>query len=294
MPHRVRRSHMPPPFQRYFRYIFDHSTTAWTDGRTVVDMKPYPVHRWAGMLLAAVAGRVLLSGCGYNEFQTKDEATKAAWGEVVNQYQRRADLIPNLVNTVKGYASHERKRWKPSPSARAAATSFQITPEVLNNPEAFQKFQQVQGELSGALSRLMAVSENYPHLKADTSFRDLQSQLEGTENRITVARQRYIAAVQDYNVLARSFPTNLTAMMFGYQVKPSFTVENEKADLDRAEGRLRQVSVNAMNPLLRLLCRPRAILSRWVRPSALPRSVLCRAEAPRNSSAPTTVPPSCR
>jgi LemA protein len=171
----------------------------------------------------------LLSGCGYNQFQTKDEATKAAWAEVVNQYQRRADLIPNLVNTVKGYATHERETLEAVTRARAAATSFQITPEVLNNPEAFQKFQQVQGELSSALSRLMAVSENYPQLKADASFRDLQSQLEGTENRITVARQRYIAAVQDYNVTVRSFPTNLTAMMFGYQAKPSFTVANEKS-----------------------------------------------------------------
>lgn len=170
-----------------------------------------------------------LTACGYNDFQSKDENIKAAWGEVVNQYQRRADLIPNLVNTVKGYASHERGTLEAVIKARAAATSFQITPEVLNNPDAFKKFQQVQGELSSALSRLMAVSENYPNLKADTSFRDLQSQLEGTENRITVARQRYIASVQDYNVLARRFPTNLTAMVFGYEVKPSFTVENEKA-----------------------------------------------------------------
>jgi LemA protein len=192
-------------------------------------MKPTLFTRWAGMLLAAILTSALLSGCGYNQFQTKDEATKAAWGEVVNQYQRRADLIPNLVNTVKGYASHEKDTLESVTRARAAATSFQITPEVLNNPEAFQKFQQVQGELSGALSRLMAVSENYPQLKADASFRDLQSQLEGTENRITVARQRYIGAVQDYNVTVRSFPTNLTAMAFGYQAKPSFTVENEKA-----------------------------------------------------------------
>jgi LemA protein len=192
-------------------------------------MKPSLFTRWAGMLLAAVLAATLLSGCGYNQFQTKDEATKAAWAEVVNQYQRRADLIPNLVNTVKGYATHEKDTLEAVTRARAAATSFQITPEVLNNPEAFQKFQQVQGELSSALSRLMAVSENYPQLKADASFRDLQSQLEGTENRITVARQRYIAAVQDYNVTVRSFPTNLTAMMFGYQAKPSFTVENEKS-----------------------------------------------------------------
>lgn len=180
-------------------------------------------------MLLAFAMAALLSGCGYNQFQTKDEAVKAAWGEVVNQYQRRADLIPNLVNTVKGYASHEKETLESVTRARAAATSFQITPEVLNNPEAFQKFQQVQGELSGALSRLMVVVEKYPDLKADASFRDLQSQLEGTENRITVARQRYIVAVQEYNVHVRSFPTNLTAMMFGYDVKPSFTVENEKA-----------------------------------------------------------------
>ncbi|MEN3291945.1 MAG: LemA protein [Burkholderiales bacterium] len=178
----------------------------------------------------AIAGLIsILSACGYNDFQAKDEGVKAAWSEVVNQYQRRADLIPNLVNTVKGYASHERETLEAVTKARAAATSFQITPEVLNNPEAFKKFQQVQGELSSALSRLMAVSENYPQLKADSSFRDLQSQLEGTENRITVARQRYIQAVADYNILARSFPTNLTAMMFHYEVRPSFTVDNEKA-----------------------------------------------------------------
>jgi LemA protein len=184
---------------------------------------------WFRLLAAAVLASTLLSGCGYNQFQAKDEATKAAWGEVVNQYQRRADLIPNLVNVVKGYASHEKDTLEAVTRARAAATSFQITPEVLNDPAAFQKFQQVQGELSSALSRLMAVSENYPNLKADTSFRDLQSQLEGTENRITVARQRYIASVQDYNVTVRSFPTNITAMIFGYKAKPSFTVENEKA-----------------------------------------------------------------
>ncbi|WP_343653884.1 LemA family protein [Herbaspirillum sp.] len=179
--------------------------------------------------LAVAMTALTLSGCGYNEFQAKDEATKAAWGEVVNQYQRRADLIPNLVNTVKAYASHEKDTLEAVTRARAAATSFQITPEVLNDPQAFAKFQQVQGELSSALSRLMVVSENYPQLKADASFRDLQSQLEGTENRITVARQRYIAAVKDYNILARSFPTNITAKLFSYEVKPSFTVDNEKA-----------------------------------------------------------------
>ncbi len=170
-----------------------------------------------------------LSACGYNDFQAKDESIKAAWSEVVNQYQRRADLIPNLVNTVKGYASHEKETLEAVINARAAATSIQVTPEVLENPQAFQRFQQAQGELSSALSRLMAVAENYPQLKADGLFRDLQSQLEGTENRISVARQRYIKAVQEYNVLARSFPTNLTAMMFDYEVKPTFTVENEKA-----------------------------------------------------------------
>jgi LemA protein len=192
-------------------------------------MTPSLFSRWSRLFAAALLASTLLSGCGYNDFQTKDEATKAAWSEVVNQYQRRADLIPNLVNTVKGYATHERETLEAVTRARAAATSFQITPEVLNDPKAFAKFQQVQGELSSALSRLMAVSENYPQLKADTSFRDLQSQLEGTENRITVARQRYIASVQDYNVTVRSFPTNITAKIFGYQPKPSFTVENEKA-----------------------------------------------------------------
>lgn len=179
--------------------------------------------------LAIVALASTLSACGYNDFQAKDETVKAAWGEVVNQYQRRADLIPNLVNTVKGYATHERATLEAVTKARAAATSIQVTPEVLNDPQAFNKFQQAQGELSSALSRLMAISENYPQLKADTSFRDLQSQLEGTENRITVARQRYIVAVRDYNVLVRSFPSNLTAKIFDYPVKPSFTVENEKA-----------------------------------------------------------------
>lgn len=172
---------------------------------------------------------ILLSGCGYNQFQARDEAVKAAWGEVVNQYQRRADLVPNLVNTVKGYASHEKETLEAVTKARAAATSVQVTPEVLNDPQAFQRFQQAQGQLTQALSRLLAVSENYPQLKADGLFRDLQSQLEGTENRITVARQRYIKSVEEYNVLARSFPTNLTAMMFGYPVRPSFTVDNEKA-----------------------------------------------------------------
>ncbi|MHA6886149.1 LemA family protein [Ralstonia pseudosolanacearum] len=196
---------------------------------SVPSLRPmrFSVLRWLSLALAVLAAP-FLSACGYNDFQAKDEATKAAWAEVVNQYQRRADLIPNLVNTVKGYATHERETLEAVTRARAAATSIQVTPETLKDPAAFQKFQQAQGELSSALSRLMAVSENYPQLKADASFRDLQSQLEGTENRITVARQRYIRAVQDYNVLARSFPTNLTAKAMGYEIKPSFTVENEK------------------------------------------------------------------
>jgi LemA protein len=185
--------------------------------------------RWTRLLLTISLVASVLSGCGYNQFQTRDEAIKAAWGEVVNQYQRRADLIPNLVNTVKGYATHEKDTLEAVTRARAAATSMQVTPEVLNDPAAFEKFQKVQGELSSALSRLMVVTENYPTLKADAGFRDLQSQLEGTENRITVARNRYITSVQEYNVLARSFPNNLTAMVFGYKVKPSFTVENEKS-----------------------------------------------------------------
>jgi LemA protein len=184
--------------------------------------------KWTNWLAVAFLG-LLLSGCGYNEFQSKDETTKAAWSEVVNQYQRRADLIPNLVNTVKGYASHERETLEAVTRARASATSMQVTPEVLNDPGAFQRYQQAQGQLTQALSRLMVVAEKYPDLKADASFRDLQSQLEGTENRITVARNRYINTVREYNVLARSFPTNLTAMMFGYQVKPNFAVENERA-----------------------------------------------------------------
>jgi len=169
-----------------------------------------------------------LTGCGYNEFQTRDEQVKAAWSEVVNQYQRRTDLIPNLVNTVKGFAAQEQQVLLGVTEARARVGSIQATPELINNPEAFNKFQAAQGELSSALSRLMVVVEKYPELKSDQNFRDLQAQLEGTENRITVARQRYIKSVQEYNILARQFPTNLTAMVFGYAVKPSFTVENEK------------------------------------------------------------------
>ena len=169
----------------------------------------------------------LLSGCGYNAFQTGDEAVKSAWSEVVNQYQRRADLVPNLVSTVQGYASHEKEVLTQVTQARAQVGGIQATPELINNPEAFAKFQQAQAGLSSALSRLLVVAENYPNLKADASFRDLQAQLEGTENRITVARNRYIKSVQEYNTTVRSFPTNLTAMLFSYSPKPNFTVQNE-------------------------------------------------------------------
>ena len=181
--------------------------------------------KWLLILASALA----LTGCGYNDFQRLDEQTKSAWSEVLNQYQRRADLVPNIVATVKGEANFEQETLTKVVEARAKATSMQVTPEVLNNPEAFQKFQQAQGELSSALSRLLVVSERYPDLKANQGFQDLRVQLEGTENRITVARNRYIKAVADYNVLARQFPTNLTAMLFNYSVKPSFTVENEAA-----------------------------------------------------------------
>jgi len=170
-----------------------------------------------------------LSGCGYNTIQTTDEQVKAAWAEVLNQYQRRADLVPNLVNVVKAEANFEQETLTQVVEARSKATSIQATPELINDPEAFNKFQQAQGELSGALSRLLLITENYPNLKANQGFRDLQTQLEGTENRITVARNRYIKSVQDYNVTVRSFPNNLTAMVMGYEVKPSFTVENEAA-----------------------------------------------------------------
>ena len=178
-------------------------------------------------LVATVAASVSLSGCGYNDFQRLDEQTKSAWSEVLNQYQRRADLIPNIVATVKGEANFEQETLTKVVEARAKATSIQATPELINNPEAFNKFQQAQGELSGALSRLLVVSENYPNLKANQGFQDLRVQLEGTENRITVARNRYIQSVQEYNVLARSFPSNLTAKVMGYEVKPGFTVQNE-------------------------------------------------------------------
>lgn len=170
-----------------------------------------------------------LSGCGYNTFQALDEESKASWSEVLNQYQRRADLVPNLVETVKGYAAHEQEVLTDVANARSKVGSMQVTPELLNDPEAFARFQAAQGQLTGALSRLMAVAENYPNLKADQGFRDLQAQLEGTENRVAVARNRYIETVKAYNIAVRSFPNNLTAMAFGYQPKPSFTVENEKA-----------------------------------------------------------------
>jgi len=179
--------------------------------------------RWLSILACTLA----LTGCGYNQFQSLDEASKTAWSEVLNQYQRRADLVPNIVASVKGEASFEQDTLTKVIEARAKATSIQVTPETLNNPEAFNKFQQAQGELSSALSRLMVVSEQYPQLKANQAFRDLRVTLEGTENRITVARNRYIQTVNDYNVLARSFPTNLTAKVMGYPPKANFSVQNE-------------------------------------------------------------------
>ena len=185
---------------------------------------------WTGRTAAWLTAATLalgLSGCGYNDFQRLDEQVKAGWAEVLNQYQRRSDLIPNIVATVKGEANFEQETLTKVIEARSKATSIQATPELVNNPEAFNKFQAAQGELSSALSRLLVVTENYPNLKANQGFQDLRVQLEGTENRITVARNRYIKTVQDYNVLARSFPNNLTAMVFGYSVKPNFTVQNE-------------------------------------------------------------------
>lgn len=170
-----------------------------------------------------------LSGCGYNTLQTTDETIKSSWSEVLNQYQRRADLVPNLVSVVKGYASHESDVLLKVTEARSRVGQIQVTPELANDAAALKNFQAAQGELSGALSRLLAVSENYPQLKADGAFRDLQAQLEGTENRITVARNRYIEAVKEYNLTVRRFPSNLTARMFGYEVKPNFSVENEQA-----------------------------------------------------------------
>jgi LemA protein len=180
---------------------------------------------WA--ILVALAA-LSVSGCGYNTLQTNDEQIKSSWSEVVNQYQRRTDLIPNLVATVKGFAAQEKEVLLGVTNARAKVGSIQATPELLNSPEAFAKFQAAQGEMSSALSRLLAVSENYPQLKSDANFRDLQSQLEGTENRIAVARNSYIKSVQEYNVTVRSFPSNLTAMVFGFKTKSNFAVENEK------------------------------------------------------------------
>jgi len=179
-------------------------------------------------LAGALAAAVLLQGCGYNTLQRTDEQIKAAWAEVINQYQRRSDLIPNLVNTVAGFAAQEQQVLLGVASARAKVGSIQATPELINDPQAFTRFQQAQGELSSALSRLLVVVERYPELKSDQNFRDLQAQLEGTENRIAVARNRYIQAVQEYNVVVRQFPTNLTAMLFGFREKPQFTVGNQK------------------------------------------------------------------
>ena len=184
------------------------------------------IRHFAGLL--AVLATLALAGCGYNDLQRQDEGIKAAWSEVLNQYQRRADLVPNLVNTVKGYATHEEEVFTKVTEARANVGKVTINADQLDDAVALQKFQAAQGELSSALSRLMAVSENYPQLKADGLFQNLQAQLEGTENRITVARNRYIQTVQDYNTFVRSFPQNLTAMIFGYNTKANFTVENEK------------------------------------------------------------------
>ena len=184
--------------------------------------------KWLAVL-AVSTSLLSLSGCGYNTMQAQDEAANASWSEVVNQYQRRADLVPNLVNVVKGYAEHEKDVLTQVADARSKVGSMQVNADVLNDPELFAKFQAAQAQMSSALSRLMAISENYPNLKADQGFRDLQAQLEGTENRITVARNRYIETIKVYNIAIRSFPQNLTAMMFGYKTKPSFTVENEKA-----------------------------------------------------------------
>jgi len=179
---------------------------------------------WFTAALAAL----VLSGCGYNDLQRGDEQIKAAWSEVINQYQRRADLVPNLVATVKGFAEQEKEILTRVTEARARAGSIQATPELVDNPEAFAKFQAAQRELGGALSRLLVVAENYPQLKSDANFRDLQAQLEGTENRIAVARNRYIKSVEQYNVTVRQFPSNLTAMAFGYKPKANFAVENER------------------------------------------------------------------
>ena len=179
------------------------------------------------VLLAVLTG--LVSGCGYNQIQINDEQVNAAWSEVLNQYKRRADLIPNLVSVVQGYAGHEKEVLLRVTEARASVAGIKATPELINDPAAFGKFQKAQSELGGALSRLLVVSENYPQLKADANFRDLQAQVEGTENRITVARNRYIKTVQEYNISVRTFPNSLTAMATGWKVKANFTVEDEKA-----------------------------------------------------------------
>lgn len=195
------------------------------------------------LLIVAILCTFCLSGCGYNTLQSTDEQIKASWAEVLNQYKRRADLVPNLVNTVKGFASQEKDVLLGVTNARSRVGGIQATPELINDVQAFSKFQSAQGELSSALSRLLVVVENYPELKSDANFRDLQAQLEGTENRITVARNRYIKAVQEYNIVVRSFPSNLTAMLFGFQTKPSFTVENEQ-EISSAP----KVDFNAPNP----------------------------------------------
>ena len=183
--------------------------------------------------LVAVLMVLSLSGCGYNTFQSLDEQVKADWSEVLNQYQRRADLVPNLMNTVKGYASHEKEVFTEVADARSRVGSIQATPELLNDEQAFARFQAAQGQMTSALSRLMAIAENYPQLKADANFRDLQAQLEGTENRVTVARNRYIKSVQAYNTAIRQFPNNMTAKLFSYEPKPNFSVENER-EISRA------------------------------------------------------------
>lgn len=185
------------------------------------------VKRWTTLFM--LAAMTMLSGCGYNTLQVTDEQTKSAWAEVINQYKRRADLIPNLVKTVEGFAAQEKEVLLGVTKARASVGAIQATPELVNDPAAFAKFQAAQRELSSSLGRLMLVAENYPQLKSDANFRDLQAQLEGTENRITVARNRYIKSVQEYNVTVREFPSNLTAMLFGYKVKPQFAVDDEKA-----------------------------------------------------------------
>jgi len=179
--------------------------------------------------LAVAFISLTLNGCGYNDLQINDETIKSSWAEVLNQYQRRADLVPNLVNVVKGYAAHEKDVLTQVTEARAKVGAIQATPELVNDEEGFKKFIAAQGQMTSAISRLLVTTEAYPQLKADAQFRDLQAQLEGTENRITVARNRYIEAVKGYNIIVRSFPSNLTAIMFGHKTKPSFTVENEQA-----------------------------------------------------------------